>query len=167
MTWFETSDWSPWESYVEGSAQSTAVARSGPLELRVQQIVYTPEIQLYLALRNNSQGTVTLLADDDATDPAAAVPKGAPPPLPYYLEDGAGGLYAWSGRGAWTYSEEDGTMADGKVAPGGRAQFMLAFPAVPDDVRELTLIMNDVRADDGQSYDLRVPVPLPGTDAAS
>jgi hypothetical protein len=52
---------------------------------------------------------------------------------------------------------------NGKAFPGQTVEFGLTFAGIPGDVIELTLVMDNVRTEDGKSYDLRIDVPLPGS----
>ena len=87
-------------------------------------------------------------------------------PSSYYLLDSTGRTYAPTGYG-WSQAATDPAEREGTAPPGQIADFQLIFPGMPREVTGLTLVLDDVKTEDGMSYDLRLPVPLPKTEGSS
>ncbi|ACZ41463.1 hypothetical protein Tter_0545 [Thermobaculum terrenum ATCC BAA-798] len=154
-------------SYYEGDVYAVSTSQAGPLRLLLWRVSYQPQQPLgraialtytvvYLCLTNTGSSPVILYETREGS-------KGEPPPPPpYYLLDDQGHRYPAVGAGwSWRTGEPEERFI-GKALPGRTVDFTLDFNPIPTHVRHLVLVMEDVRTQTGQSYDLRVEVPLPG-----
>ena len=158
-TWLGRAGGPLFTSYLSGEASASTTATVGPLQARIHSTLYTDDTQVYVWLKNTGGGGVRLFEGEwVATIGPGEKP---PPPVPYYLTDDGGRRYPSVGTAGWTFRAGDPPDSYGKVPPGDTADFTLGFPRIPDDVRGLTLVMEGIKAEDGKTYDLRVPVPLP------
>jgi hypothetical protein len=180
--------WNPFgttaKTLYEGRVEQTTTAEAGPLQLQVWRVDYevpvggssrgravfvTSETTVFLKLKNTSTDTVVILPNAASFGPIAPTPApGEEPPSPappYYLRDNQGRTYAATGSG-WSQAADAPRERMGTAPPGETAEFLISFPGIPLDVRELTLVMDHVPTKTGQSYDLKIAVPLPKTAGA-
>ena len=160
--------------YYSGEVRRITRVVAGPLQLTLWRVTYEaghtkltsgttfimpPRTSLDLWLKNAGGSPVVV----EGTTAPIQIPPGAEPPAPppYYLIDEVGRPYPATGNG-WTRFEGDAPEQDGKALPGKTVEFSLGFDGIPQSVKALTLVMENLRTEAGARYDLRLPVPLPG-----
>ena len=175
-------------AFYDGEIRTSATTSGGSLRLELWRVTYTPgssgtvqgrtlvivaQTIVYLKLTNAGTSAVQLWEGVTFPDPQQA---------PFYLIDDQGRRFPARGQGWTSYSDTASTPlptaapssgaaitgpqpltlpGEGIVQPGETAEFSLGFGGIPKDVRELTLVMEQVQAPDGQQYTLKLPVPLP------
>ena len=148
--------------YYRGESLAATTATAGPIRVRVKRAIYDADTRLDLELTNGSQDTLLLIRRDV---PTAEPGQQSDASLSYYLLDSGGMRYPTSGTGSrpigWTMPSNDPAARYGEVLAGSTVEFSITFPPIPSDAGELSLVMEDVATDGGQSYDIRVPVPIP------
>lgn len=159
-------------SFYDGTVSHTEKAVHGPLHVELWQARYYPgatsrnaagtqviapgATQVFMKVQNT--GTSTALLFSEAFDA-----QGQPPPPPAaYLEDQLARRYPATGSG-WSRPVDEPPGNEGKALPGKTADIHLSFDAIPRDVTALTLVW-DVRFEDGMTYPVTLPVPLPATE---